>query len=151
MPYKVTITTPDGQVEQYDMMAESLRLLLRHRRPDVQVEATDERGARVALEAGKIVPVEATLTLQLDRGLLKRLQHLVDACRADDVPGMFVQNVPELVAAVLRHLDDAVLRSGSWERDAFCQLFPHSVLDDAAAAIFDAGDEPPRWTGSGAP
>ena len=78
------------------------------------------------------------VSIRLDEGAYRRLQHLADAMSVYG-PACSVQGTIE---NVLEHLDSAICRPGSWERDAFAPLFGQQNLAAAQEAIHAAGHEP---------
>jgi hypothetical protein len=67
-----------------------------------------------------------------------RLRHLAAAISGNGP----ATSVEDLATSVLQHLDEAICRPGSWERNAFAPLFGYQALAVAQEAAHAAGDGP---------
>lgn len=79
------------------------------------------------------------LTIQLDDDQFRRLQHLARAIGAMQECEFSVRDLGD---KLFDHLDQAIYRSGSWERDVFERMFEEEAMGDAQNAMYAAGDQP---------
>ena len=81
-----------------------------------------------------------TITVQVKTTYAQycRFRHLAEVISGDGPR----QTVESLSAKTLEHLDQAICRPGSWERDAFAPLFGYQALAAAQEAANAAGDGP---------
>jgi hypothetical protein len=76
------------------------------------------------------------VSVSLTYGQYRRLRHLAEAISRDGP----ICSIEGVVDHVLQHLDNAICRPGSWERDAFSPLFGKQNLAAAQEAANAAGD-----------
>src|SRR5687767_1452445 len=91
-----------------------------------------QRRAKVEQDLDGLGTVEVRLTVNREQFI--RLTHLANATAARN-------GVPDLILSIVRRLDEAIHRDGSWERCVFQRLFGEA-LDVAASAMYAAGDQP---------
>ena len=76
--------------------------------------------------------------ISLEDHVYRRLQHLAAAVKERDEVAL---TVSALTAKILDHLDEAISRSGGWERRCFYFIFADS-LEVAQARMHALGDQP---------
>lgn len=84
------------------------------------------------LDRQPVEPDTVEIKVRVDREQFVRLTHLANAKH---------ERLPQLLSSLLDRLDEAIVRSGSWERAGFELLFGEA-LDVANQAMYAAGDEP---------
>lgn len=79
------------------------------------------------------------IILQIRRDQFRRLQHLRKSAANN---GQEFESLGKLVEHLLDHLDQAITRPESWERDVFAKVYSDEVMDESNQAMYASGDEP---------